>query len=577
MFMMKDIEHKNSFENMPPCAAEYIKLIIKKMKWKKKVRDDVQAELIAHFEDALRDCKTNEEKESKAKEIIDNFGDAEMIAVLARRAKKRCRPMWQKIFIRCFQGIGIFVISFIFYCIYISSGKPTLRVNYTQEYINANRPTADSNANASILYAKMAKAYVEPPKLSTDKEPEKNNCNSSYSNLSTRIQGIHSLNELNDEVFSALNKWIDDNNQTIALFVEASKKPYRWNEQESNLKDSSFVALLLPNLSDIRNAARLSAAKAKLDAYQGNLDGACRDIFSIWNSAGHCLGPRTIVEQLLGVAIEVVSFRTTRDLLTEYNFSPQQLKLLQNNLEQLMAKKYYINYQTERFFKDDFIQRCFTDNGRGNGHAIPSETLQSLYEINDNIIKHKYLRHLMFVAISVISVDRKDCSEFIDNFYDTAQQYAQITPWQLRQENKSLEALLNNWSRFKKARYMNANMILPAFDAVNLLSHRFNIDGQSLVLTLAVLRYQQDHKVLPQTLQQLKDAGYICNIPVDPFSGKEITYKLTKDGFTLYSWGLDMDDDGGKTGYREKGNPYPWADEGDAVFWPVVQNDKKSK
>ncbi|MCE5341957.1 MAG: hypothetical protein LLF92_12665 [Planctomycetaceae bacterium] len=566
------MEHKNLFEDLPSCAVEYIKLIIKKMKWRKKVREDVQAELIAHFEDALHDCKTNDEKEKAAKELIANFGDAELIATLARRAKKRCRPMWQKAIIHCFQALGILIICLILYCFYISSGKPTLRVNYTQEYLNANRPTADSNANANILYSKIAKVYVEPSKLSTDKKLPNNDCGSGSSDLISRLNETHSLNELTDEEFAAANKWVDDNNETIRLFVDASKRPYCWNEQESNLKDSSFFALLLPNLSDIRNAAKLSASKAKLDAYQGNLDGACQNIFSIWNSAGHLLGPRTIVEQLVGVAIEITSFRTTRDLLTEYKFTPQQLKLLQNNLEQLMAKKYSINYQTERFFKDDFIQRCFTDNGKGNGHAIPSDMLQSLYEINYDTTKtseHKYLQHFKFVAISAISADRKDFSELIDSFYDTAQQYALTTPWQLRQENKSLDSLLNSWSRFKKIRYMNAMTILPAFDKVNLLFHRYNIDGQSLVSTLAVLRYQQDNKKLPESLQQLKDAGYIAEIPIDPFSGKEIIYKLTKDGFTIYSFGLDMDDDGGKMGVREKGKPYMWSDNGDAVFWPV--------
>ena len=92
---MKENDIKNQFENLPVCAVDYIKLVIKKMRWKKKVRGDVQAELIAHFEDALRECKTNEEKEKKAKEVIENFGDAKLIATLARRAKKRCRPMWQ--------------------------------------------------------------------------------------------------------------------------------------------------------------------------------------------------------------------------------------------------------------------------------------------------------------------------------------------------------------------------------------------------------------------------------------------------------------------------------------------------
>ena len=73
---MTNKESKTLFDNLPGCAADYIRLVIKKMRWQKKARADVQAELIAHFEDALKDCKTDGEKERKAKEIIDNLETA---------------------------------------------------------------------------------------------------------------------------------------------------------------------------------------------------------------------------------------------------------------------------------------------------------------------------------------------------------------------------------------------------------------------------------------------------------------------------------------------------------------------
>ena len=112
---MANKESKNPFNNLPGCAAEYIRLVIKKMRWQKKVRGDVQAELIAHFEDALKECKTNEEKEKTAKEIISEFGDAKMLAILARRAKKRCRPLWQKMMIRFWQTVGVTIALFAIY------------------------------------------------------------------------------------------------------------------------------------------------------------------------------------------------------------------------------------------------------------------------------------------------------------------------------------------------------------------------------------------------------------------------------------------------------------------------------
>ena len=78
---------------LPGCAEEYIKLIIKKMRYRRKVRQDVREELTAHFEDELKDCATDEDKEQKARQLIAGFGDVKLLAVLLRRAKKRCRPL----------------------------------------------------------------------------------------------------------------------------------------------------------------------------------------------------------------------------------------------------------------------------------------------------------------------------------------------------------------------------------------------------------------------------------------------------------------------------------------------------
>ncbi len=146
--MKKDID--KVFANLPPCAVEYIQLVIKKMRYRKKVRADVQSELIAHFEDALSNCQNTEEKEKIAEELIAEFGDAKILGKLARRAKKRCRPIWRTVVVRIFQTIGVIIIYFVLYCFYLTTGKPAIQVDYTQEYIRANRPKADESLNPAF-------------------------------------------------------------------------------------------------------------------------------------------------------------------------------------------------------------------------------------------------------------------------------------------------------------------------------------------------------------------------------------------------------------------------------------------
>ena len=81
---------KSDSQNIPASTVEFIRRLLNKMGYHRKVRQDVQAELTAHFEDELKDCKTDEEKEQKAQQLITGFGDLKVLAILLRRAKKRC-------------------------------------------------------------------------------------------------------------------------------------------------------------------------------------------------------------------------------------------------------------------------------------------------------------------------------------------------------------------------------------------------------------------------------------------------------------------------------------------------------
>jgi len=74
---------------------------------------------------------------------------------------------------------------------------------------------------------------------------------------------------------------------------------------------------------------------------------------------------------------------------------------------------------------------------------------------------------------------------------------------------------------------------------------------------------------LPEKLDELVKTGYVKTLASDPFSGKPFVYRPTGENFTLYSFGPNFQDDGGKVGLDTKGQPKKWVDNGDWVFWPV--------
>ena len=137
---MEDKPEANHGTDLPPCATEFIRRVVRRMWYRRKARRDVQAELTTHFEDAVRDCATVEEKESRARELIEGFGDARLLASLCHRAKKRCRPLWLKALLRSGQGLGLALLYCVLCTLPPMLGRPTIRVNYVEWLSNHWRP-----------------------------------------------------------------------------------------------------------------------------------------------------------------------------------------------------------------------------------------------------------------------------------------------------------------------------------------------------------------------------------------------------------------------------------------------------
>ena len=107
--MANEHDRKES-EHLPSAVTEFVGQLVKKMRYRRKVRREVETELISHFADELQDVVEDAQKQERAKQLIAEFGDLKMLAILLRRAKKRCRPLWQKALIRSLQAFGILIL-----------------------------------------------------------------------------------------------------------------------------------------------------------------------------------------------------------------------------------------------------------------------------------------------------------------------------------------------------------------------------------------------------------------------------------------------------------------------------------
>ena len=89
-----------------------------------------------------------------------------------------------------------------------------------------------------------------------------------------------------------------------------------------------------------------------------------------------------------------------------------------------------------------------------------------------------------------------------------------------------------------------SNKVTSMAAAVVYLTADSLVTVRSSMLAVAIERYRRSQGRLPNSLDDLSP-NYITAIPLDPFTGRKLIYKTDKDGFVVYSVGINRQDDNG--------------------------------
>lgn len=550
-FTMARKYKESELQNLPVCAAEFIKLVIKKMRYRKKVRDDVQAELAAHFEDELKDCRTDDEKEQKAQRLIEQFGDVKLLGVLLRRAKKRCRPLWRTVVARTFQTIGVLILLLTAYTVWFLTGKPAVTVDYLAEANRLTRPAADESLNAAPLFERAASICPNMPEAV----------------LGLWRKGYFDANEAEHQ---AIEGWVQFCADSLNLITQGTEKPYCWQQYKtsgSSDDDGSMMGVLLPNLTKVRNLTRALCFRAQIQAARGEYSSAFDDLiicYKFGRLTGQ--GEKSIIEQLVGIGIQAAVAQRIREILSHYPVGVEELAVLQADFTEAQAgQEFQIWLLFEKLAMYDEIQRCFTEDRLGGGHLY-LKRLPIMVTLVTGKDSSEILPEALAVRILFFHPNKAQTRQNADEFYNFFEETSKMSPAELK--HKSIDLNKQVASMVKGNVFLN--IWARELGAVYRTIYRVKADVQSVPVIIAALRFKIDKGQYPEDMAELQRFGYIKEIPIDPFSDKPLVYKKTDNNFILYSVGLNFKDDGGQVYRDKKGKPRLWDDEfGDAVFWPV--------
>jgi hypothetical protein len=538
--MKEQKDTKKGFSELPACAEQFIDRVIKKMRYRRNVRRDVKAELAAHFEDELEDCKTVEQREQKARQLVGGFGDVKLLAILLRRAKKRCRPLWRKAVVRSFQAVGV-VIIYLLICFAPLVGRPKISVNYVDWLNDKAKAGREEAENAYPYYKKAVEACVKMPDglyRSRVKWPD----------------------DLNDVEIRILLKGINDNKKALDFLIEGNKRPHYWPVYRATADELSkgvIDAVLITHFSGYRSLVRTLGWRSRYKACKGDIDLALDDCVSLVRFGIRQQGKGLLYEQTAGMAFEAYAHHVIWTILEKVDVPADTLKNLHERLQAEYDRHHgLVNLEMEKVFSYDYIQRSFTDDGKGGGRMLARGAPLAVGDWKSGLWR--------FVSLSY--PDRREMTAKIDRYFVLFTRLLDITPWQLQQKGGP-----EGWGEIAKDSLM-LKITAPAYGSVVKVGWRMKADRTALLTVLALKRYEKENGRYPENLRVLVEEGYLEKLPMDPYSDGALVYRRTDDGFLLYSCGEDLKDDGGKLGLGGDGKPRMWADDGDWVFWPVPKS-----
>ncbi|MCK4252702.1 EI24 domain-containing protein [candidate division WOR-3 bacterium] len=366
------------------------------------------------------------------------------------------------------------------------------------------------------------------------------------------------LSRQHDDVFK--NGWIEENkelreylrkNQNALQYLDSGIK-----KKLCLLPRTDKFDQLLPELAVCRGFARLKIIKGKLYESQGQYEMAMNEYLGVMKLGKDVAIGEALIHKLVSIAIESVGLRRVREIA-------QKSDVLDNTLKEAVAR---INDIKSHEFK-------IADTYKMEFISVVS-MIDMVYR--EGYMKTKGIKNIKKVVpmrqINRWPMKHDNTLKLFDRFHrDLIKKVNSPYPESVKVDlNKYLyEAEKGNFGFFWLLKNIDnpigkllLSMLLPALERANESAVRSEAEANLTITILAIELYKREKGQYPKNIDGLVPE-YLQVIPEDPFTTKSLIYKKDNDKYILYSCGVDMDDDGGKTIYTYK---IPEDRNGDLMF-----------
>ncbi len=563
-----DVKTTIDASNLPPPAKALIHRIVKRTHLWLCEKIEVANELTAHFADGLEAGVT-------LSDLIAKFGHERHAAKLIRRAKKRNRPLPWHILRALTWLITATLALYAFLAARFLIGHPSPKVDYVQAL---NRPilATPESQRAWPIY-RQAILGMGPRTYSKESE------NRLIEVFDARPGSKH---------WDKVGPWLAQHQQVIDVIHQGAEKPTLGfilgrngsiRDEELYPKfgtsrpfapspyENAVVTVLLPHLSDLRILADAIATDARFARQQGDAARLIRDINTLLNLAHQMHRDSEFVV----VDMVAMSFWHVALLATEQSLLDEKLKLTDTdlqNLAHLLSKPKLaadlMSFAGERIMVHDLIQRCYTDDGHGDGH-MTLDGYRFLNQIDPDQrttsprASDFWPNLFTAAATPALAYSRREALDRYDRLMDLADANLRL-PIRNANWRDYEQRVLEMYTDIENLRRPRVIILSPNLALAQARAERPLGIRDGIVVAIALELYHRQHRDYPTTLQALVPQ-YLPTIPEDRITGEPLHFRLRNGRPLIYSVGADREDDAGRIPRAPGGHPRPW----DAVDWNI--------
>ncbi|MDX9911262.1 MAG: hypothetical protein RBS39_05480 [Phycisphaerales bacterium] len=541
---------------LPIQLRDLVDRVVRRTRLWKGEKLDVALELVAHFRDGI-------EAGRSADELSATFGDPDRAARLLRHAAKRKRPAWWHAMVFFRRGIlamfTILVGVYLFLFLRYHMGEVVVSHDYLAD-MNARAAAAPEADRAWPLYRQA----IMQTKREGPVQP------------SEAIQqfGLDRIGP-DDPLYPEALDYLRRAAPALDLVRQAAKKPslgleigFQTDAELYDYADGGYtpgdkpldgwlVGVLLPSLGDFRGYARLLRFDAQVAARNDDADRVFEDIEAILAMGRHVREHPVLISDLVGIALGAVASEITKRTLTERPelLSREQLLALAHDFAAWNEGLPLLQFEGERAFFEDFLQRAFTDDGHGDGFMTSDGLRIAMDAADDMLFLHDQQEPTRFISAaiepvaSVVVAPRKEQQREYDRIMALVQDALAAEPWE---SDEPLAVLQEESERSHSFRYLPVRFLMPAFGRAITSARQGEADRNATLVAIALELYRREHGSYPTTLADLTPR-FLPSVPRDPFDGQPLRYEVRDGVAHVWSIGADRKDDGGRA--TEKG---PW-------------------